>query len=325
MQRRKKQLLGLAGLVLVGVVTAIACALPSPGVAAAEDADHTGGVGIQVTVGNSQPPVQNTSVKVMEINGEKTDREPGDMILTTSRVVTVQAAYRNADTVVVKLKNKNGEIASAKCSNVSFSSNEQTCKVQIEVDSQYLNQDIENGDQLMVNVVGERESTGTVSEDTYSFIYRSAYIYTKNESEQGTKNPVIYAVANSDVKYAMILVYGPDGKPITLKEPIELNAENFKNGAYMVTLPFKENGLAPGKYKIVLMAYNTDAPSEDGLVSVSTLGIVYDPEGVLPPDTGSMGLSDLNISRADYILTGLVAFGLVTMFAVFLIVRRNKR
>lgn len=325
MQRRKKQLLGLAGLVLVGVVTVIACTLPSPGASAVDNADETGGVGIQVTVGGNPPVQSNPLVKVATINNETTDREVGDVIVTTDRVITVRVAYRNSDTVLVRLKNDSGEIASAKCSGVSFSSTEQYCTVQMEVDGKYLNQNVTEGDRLSVNVVGERLSTGTVDEDTYSFIYRSAYIYTKNESDQTTKDPVIYAVANSDVKYAMILLYGPDGKQVTLKEPLELSAENFKNGAYKITLPFKENGLAPGKYKVVMMAYNTDKPSEDGLVSVSTLELVYDPEGVLPPDTGSRVLGDLNISRADYILTGLVAFGLVTMFAVFLIVRRNKR
>ncbi len=44
-----------------------------------------------------------------------------------------------------------------------------------------------------------------------------------------------------------------------------------------------------------------------------------------PPDTGLNLFSDLNISSADYIVTGLVAFGLVTAFAVFLIIRRSRR
>ena len=43
------------------------------------------------------------------------------------------------------------------------------------------------------------------------------------------------------------------------------------------------------------------------------------------PDTGSNLFKDLNISNADYIVTGLLAFGFVTAFAIFLIVRRNKR
>lgn len=43
------------------------------------------------------------------------------------------------------------------------------------------------------------------------------------------------------------------------------------------------------------------------------------------PGTGLNLFKDLNISRADYIVTGLVAFGVVTGFAIFLIVRRNKR
>ncbi len=49
------------------------------------------------------------------------------------------------------------------------------------------------------------------------------------------------------------------------------------------------------------------------------------PEVPETPGTGINLFRDLNISQADYLLTGLVAFGVVTAFAVFLIIRRSKR
>lgn len=126
-----------------------------------------------------------------------------------------------------------------------------------------------------------------------------------------------------------------------------------------VTIPFKTNNIPTGKYSIVLVAYG--AGGESDLIAVAETGINYNvnggstPGGNRPggstdptdpnnpnydpndpnnpnnpnrpnvPDTGLNLLNGLNISQADYIITGLLAFGFVTGFAIFLIVRRNRR
>lgn len=327
MQKRKKQLLGLAGLVLVGAMTAVACALPSPGASAVDDSDKTDGIGIKVTVGEEQSTSQ-PSVNISSVAGESTNREPNNPIITTDKKVSISLSYRRATSVTVQVKDVKGNvIATAVCENVSFSESSQTCNTSVDLTDEYINKNIREGDNLVVEAVAERQDTGVRQSDTYSFIYRSAYIYTKDEHDQEAKNPIIYAVANSDIKYAFLEAFDANGNKVVLKEVIEFSYADIDpvTGLYKITLPFKENNLPAGKYTVVMMAYGSTTPSEGSLLSVSTITVVYDPEGVLPPDTGSRFLGDLNISQADYILTGLVAFGLVTMFAVFLIVRRNKR
>lgn len=330
MQKRKKQLLGLAGLVLVGVVTAVACALPTPGASAADDV-WMGGVGISVTVDEDEKPdpehpsTGKTSVSVVAINNESTN---AGVITTVSSKLQFKIAYRRADEVTVKLTGADGQIATAKCQSVSYSTSEQTCIAEVNLDGKYLAKDPQNGDKFLVTATATRLSTGTVAEDGVEFIYRSAYIYSKGELEEKTNNPIIYAVLNSDVKYAMLQVFDANGKAV-LTQPISFSYADVDpaTGIYKIVLPFRANSLPAGRYTAVLMAYSTATPSEDSLVSISTIqNIAYSPDGSpLPPDTGNKLFGNLNISQADYLVTGLVAFGMVTMFAVFLILRRNKR
>lgn len=327
MRKRKKQLLGLVGLVLVGVITAVACAMPMPGASAAEDA-KSASVGIKVTVNESEDPgpsTGKTSVSVVAINNEGTS---AGQIITVNSKLRFKIAYRRADEVSVKVTGADGQVATAKCQSVSYSSSEQTCMAEVTLDRKYLAKDPENGDKFLVTAMATRLGTGTTVDDAVEFIYRSAYIYSKGEVEDVTNNPIVYAVMNSDVKYAMLQVFDANGKAV-LAQPLSFSYADVDpaTGLYKIVLPMRANNLPAGKYTVVLMAYSTDKPSEEGLISISTIkNVVYSPDGgPLPPDTGNRLFENLNISQADYIVTGLVAFGMVTAFAVFLILRRNKR
>lgn len=326
MQKRKKQLLGLAGLVLVGAMTAVACAMPTPGASA----EGQMGVGISVTVneggGGEDPdnPTGQTSVRIVSVDNKPVN----GTVITTKRQLQVKLDYQRADSVVLQVKNAKGEVVgTASCADMSAFSG--SCVATVSLDKEYLAQDPQNGDELTIFAEARRSATGAMGDDMVKFIYRSAYIYSKDEVEDKTYNPIIYGVLNSDVKYAVVHIFDANGKEVTLKQPIIFSYAdvNPATGEYKIVLPFKENGLPAGKYTAVLMAYSTTTPSEDSLISVSTIkDIVYSPDGSpLPPDTGSNLFQNLNISRVDYVITGLVAFGMVTAFAIFLIVRRNKR
>lgn len=328
MQKRKKQLLGLAGLVLVGAMTAVACAMPTPG-ASAEGQDGSG-VNITVTVkeGGDEPgpddPSGRTSVSIVAVDGKPVS----GTVITTKRELQVKLDYTRADSIVLQVKNSKGEVVgSASCADMSAFSG--TCVATVKLDKKYLAQDPQNGDELTIFAEARRSTNGAIGDDMVKFIYRSAYIYSKGEVEDKTYNPIIYGVLNSDVKYAEVHVFDASGKEVVFDKPITFSYADVDpvTGEYKIVLPFKENNLPAGKYTAILMAYSTATPSEDSLVSVSTIkDIIYSPDGSpLPPDTGSNLFQNLNISRVDYLITGLIAFGMVTVFAVFLIVRRNKR
>lgn len=72
----------------------------------------------------------------------------------------------------------------------------------------------------------------------------------------------------------------------------------------------------------------TDPNEPDGPNNPNNPDRPTEPEKPVTPETPDTGLNlfkDLNISRADYIITGLIAFGMVTAFAAFLMIRRSKR
>lgn len=329
MQKRKKRLLGLVGLVLVGVITAIAFAIPSPDASAVD----TGSVSISVTVKDNDDEDPNNpggsthapKVNIVTIDGVSTNN--GNTIVTVKRQVKVEVSYSRADNVDIELKDSQGNVVGrGRCG--SYDSTTNTCSATITLDNKYLAKDPQNGDVLTVVATAVRNSTGQSATDSAEFIYRAAYLYNKGEHQEKTGNPIIYAVLNSEVKYATIQIYNSDGK-VVFEQPFTLSYADVDpiTGEYKLTLPFKENNLPAGKYTAVLMAYSTEVPSEDSLISVSVLtDIIYNPEGgPLTPDTGSNVFRNLNISRADYLLTGLLAFGAVIIFAIILIVRRNKR
>jgi hypothetical protein len=58
---------------------------------------------------------------------------------------------------------------------------------------------------------------------------------------------------------------------------------------------------------------------------MQTIYIEYSPITPDTPNTGMLSIGDLNISRIDYLVTGLIAFGVAAGFALALIYRKSRR
>ena len=75
--------------------------------------------------------------------------------------------------------------------------------------------------------------------------------------------------------------------------------------------------LGLGEFDIVATAYDCANNPLDSDFTTST--------GVLPPPkTGAISILGITISRTDYVITGLIAFVFVTLFALFLLRRKKK-
>ena len=103
---------------------------------------------------------------------------------------------------------------------------------------------------------------------------------------------------------------------------VDKSAIDPETGELLIDLPFKEYGVPEGDYRAVVVTYDEN----DVILSIDTVPFTYKLRGNTPevPNTGSM-LENLNISRLDYLLTGLIAFGAVAGFAIYLICRKNRR
>lgn len=331
MQRRKKQLLGLASLALVIGMTAIACALPTPGAwAADEDAEVPGGdhlvtgegddgatcpgdqcegVGIKVIVTEQTP----SDYAKIDINSPSSDSSiyDSDVQINFSYINTtpdrLTATLRRADGTTI-----NVPIPSDSCSNG-------TCSFKFHIPDEFK---ATQGEGAMSYQLTVSDASGR-GDDNVRFVYRAAQMTSEDKYDKN-ENPIVNVILSDQVVSAIIQVYDENNNPVFVKDgkevPMVLDVDKFRNGniGAEIALLMQEFGAKPGRYTAVLVARN----AKGEIISLNTAKIGYRIPEI--PGTGINMLKELNISTADYVVTGMIAFGIVTLFAIFLIVRRNK-
>lgn len=339
MRRTKKQLLGLAGLAVVGVMTAVAYCLPAPGAAAAEDGEvppsTSNGTSVVVTV-------RSDAKNYVHINS------PANGTTIEEPEFTVNYLAQETDQVNTYLEyTRDNKVVRKLVDTFTTSSNYQTNNVDINL----TNYGGVSGQYKVI--VESRDMNNMINEDSVTVNYRVMkpsieYMPAKNG------DPILDATINSTVNRLVVRAYDSNNKLLFVDAngqdaPIVLGRDAINPTTGMITkvLPFSDYKAAAGKYHIVVVAQDADGDS----ISMGTIAITYDPahpeNPVLPydpndptdpnhpdnpnnsnkpdvPNTGS-NLSDLNISKIDYLITGLVVFGLVSVFAVYLVMRKSRR
>lgn len=327
MQKTKKQLLGLAGLAIVAVMTAVAVAIPAPDAAAADDG---GGVQLNVRVGES-----NTNVSFIS---------PVDGFKTANSNLAVSVNYSQAATVeyTLQLVDANGDPI-----------NDASGNPQIKTFGPYSDLDGTGTHQLTIDLKTNgfgfgyykltSKATGNsgIKEDTTKFYY-GAMIVTNTGTTDAAGDPYFDIEIGENVNKVQVQVFDGD-KPLFVngdgQTPLILNRNQFdaSTGKIHVALPFARYDIPAGQYTVVSIAYD----SNDADIVTDRQTITYTKGGSTPvdpndpnkpvdpntPDTPNTGaiLDNLNISRLDYLLTGLIAFGAVAGFAIYLICRRDRR
>lgn len=391
MQRQRKQLLGLAGLALVGIMTAVACVISAPGAGAVGE---SGEVTVKVQVAN---PGTVPEVKIQDFTYRDTDS-------VFRKVFNVKVSYVRTTDLKVYLKNTGSapaidvsgaslfainpdpeadelSIDTSTCG-VSFSETEQVCELTFDL-AQAAGEFFVPGTMFSARAVAVNGGVESIADDTMAFAYREAFLMSFGGQYVANGDPIMEAVLSENVKFAAIEVFDeagnrvpiPANKTFSGNDYYTLDLSQMKDGSLKFALPLWEAKAADGKYKVVLITYDTAEPTDDSLNGMAMVdnvpykkintsdpgtnpedpnkpggpnnpntpdrpvepgkpgkpdepdepGNPDNPDEPEAPDTGLNLFKDLNISRADYIITGLVAFGLVTGFAIFLIVRRNKR
>ena len=108
-----------------------------------------------------------------------------------------------------------------------------------------------------------------------------------------------------------------EGNEVTIV--IDRDEIDPENGTITVELPSTDYDAPEGEYTGLVVTYDQN----DDVLGQYTFTFYYKPTPKLP-NTGSV-FANLNIARADYIITGLIFFGLVAGFAIYLIGRRSHR
>lgn len=123
-------------------------------------------------------------------------------------------------------------------------------------------------------------------------------------------------VDTGEVSKIIVNVYDSNGNLIEGLSPVEVLPPTTH-----IELPFEKYNLPTGTYTISISAYNIDG---EELYKPYEIEVYYQAPALPVPNTGGI-FQDLNISRTDYLITGLIIFGIVAVAGVTFIIRNDKK
>ncbi len=299
MKKQTKRVLGFCGLAVVGITTAIAATLPAPTTAATDgESSQTDTVVVRVVSDTPDVNIGGITSGATIINPEQTfNVDYSDGVDTVKVVLTYTDIYGNTDTYDFGTKD------------VDFTGGVWSIPVDLTtlVGEGGLHF---NYGHYKLTAVGTGFS-GVTDTDVLEFDYAAATMTDGGVDENGN----VIADIESDGKFAMEIVpYDKD------ENIIDCARVSLARGTTRATLPFGDCGLPSGTYKLVLNSLDANG----NIISSYAITIDYTaPEVVVVPDTGNITMG-LNISRTDYLITGLVVFGMIALTGIVMVVRRKK-
>lgn len=301
MKKTKKRVLGLLGLVLVIITTIFAAFLPGP------EASAEGGITsvtdtISVRVVGSVPDILN----VKPINGSVFIYPDQDLSFDYENVeyLTITVRYTDKDDVehIIPLLEKDDPESFVDYIPGSYST-----------PLDLLAEDYGYGE-YRVEIVGigfnDVKDFETVEFALYPVVGEA------NEADDGKVYlDLQYDTENENINTIGINIYDENGNLVNVLSPITVNTPDMR-----VELPFAENNLPTGNYRIEITAYNAK-----GEALYKPYITYYYYEMIPVPNTGAL-FSNLNISRTDYLVTGLIIFFLAAILGIVFITkgRSNK-
>lgn len=151
-------------------------------------------------------------------------------------------------------------------------------------------------------------------EDSVTFDYSALVI--DAEQENPGENPIVQLYYDDEVVDKIILtVYDKDGNIVPGLEAIEV-----ESGTHEVELPFLENDVEGGNYIVKATPYDEDGNIVPNKAQDDLLYIAPDLE--IPNTGGPLGM--LNLSRTDYLATGVIVFVSAAAFGLFFLKKSKK-
>ena len=289
MKKIPKKILGLLGLILVAVMTIVAVALPGTEVLATSSVTDT----IVVRVVGEVPNVAITG--------------PEDKSVFVSPKRTISYDYENVKNVKITVDYIDGEGKLHAYVIEDFAPSDNFGSGTVKLD---LSDDRFGYGEYVVRIFGEGKE-GEPVENAISFSY---YPFTAEiEDNEETGNPKVvldYDDENDDIEKFEINIYDKDGNlvqpsPVTVTPPSK-----------WTDIPFADYNLPEGKYRIEITAYK-------GSEALHKVVLYYDYKPIPVPDTGSF-LRNLNISKADFLISALIIFFAISLGSIVFIVRRKN-
>lgn len=299
MKKTKKRVLGLLGLALVVITTIFAAFLPSP------EASAEGGITsvtdtISVRVVGSVPDILN----IKPVSGSVFIYPDQDLSFDYENVeyLTITIYYTDKDDVehVIPLLEKDDPESFVNYIPGTYSTS-----------LDLLAEDYGYGE-YRVEIVGigfnDIKDFETIEFAFYPVVGEA------NEAEDGKVYlDLQYDTENENINTIGINIYDENGNLVNALSPITINSPDMQ-----VELPFAENNLSTGNYRIEITAYNTE-----GEALYKPYITYYYYEMIPVPNTGTL-FNNLNISRTDYLVTGLIIFFVAAILGIVFVTKEKN-
>ena len=300
MKIARKHALGLGCLAIVGAITAFAFTLP------------TGAV----SVGGSAEIV----VEVYASGAETVIQKPQDGEIFNNPLITFSETHSHAKSVTYYIK--------------KLKEDGVTVEWTKEITDQKIEGEDVSGTSTFVLNMDELGGTGLyifesdlIGIDNLPLVDSVRFTYAAIETEDPAVSPtgatvtyrVDYTAGVESIKYQL---FDDNNNPVT--DPVTVNTPNPETGGYMdIEIDLTNLRLESGKYHIVTVGYSGKNASGQ-VIGTSTVDFNYvSPDSPAVPDTGSL-LASLNISRVDYLITGMIAFTGISVAALFIVLKSKK-
>ncbi len=309
MQIAKKQLLGFGGLALVVAMTAFATTLPTGAVSRA-----SGDVEIVV--------------QVYGTNLETVINSPLDGEVYSNSKIDFSETHSHADdvTYVLQKLNADGTVAEEwALTAYDIHGSDVSGVTEFTLDLE----DYGGTGVYVFRSAATKSDTGATQEDAVQFTYAAIDADQDDVEVKNDDKKVSFKVSyTSGIKSLAYQIYDKDGNAVGTK--FVTNTSTPATGGSMdLTIDFSSFNLSTGDYTIRIEGYDEFDAGGD-LIDTASVKFHYtapeepdEPVTPVVPDTGSL-LSALNISRADYLITGLIGFVGISIIALIAI-RRSKR
>ena len=293
MRKTPKKVIGLFGLVLVAAMTVFAASLPSPNAEAVGTSSVTDSIVVTVL-----PPAYVANVSFLDHTEDIPYINPNQ---------NINFNYSGVEQVKITLEytNKSGATSSYVVHDQSVNPDGNT---------ETLALDLSNYGYGRYEVKLEGSGQYGSAQDIIKFSYVSVTATVEEDEDTGKIYTILdYDENSADVDHFVINVYDENGNLVDALSPIIVNKPNKK-----IEMPFAEKNVPAGKYTVSISAID---PNGNLLYDAWDVVFVYDP--MLVPNTGGL-FAGLNISKVDYLVTGLIAFGMVGIFGIWFILKDRK-
>ena len=307
MKKTQKKIIGLTGLALVIAVTIFAAFLPNPGASAISTVTDT----ITIRVIGSAPAAEILS--------------PVSGATFVSSAQTINTNYEHVQSleILVRFKDRNG----AEYTKLLHTGGVTDETGSLSYDFNELADEFGFGEYTIL-VSGIGVDGIPLPGDSVNFLFVPVLANTEQDPEsEKTYLNLDYDPYTEDgtgkVSSLEINIYDENGNLVESLSPITVNAPDTR-----VEIPFSEYDLKSGKYSIEITAFGK---SGDDLYKPYVTSTDYEAkewsgEEVVPdanvPNTGSL-FESLNISKADYLITGAIIFFIAGISAFAFIIKRN--